>query len=61
MINTNDNWALEIERAILKYRLNSKTQKSDRKLKPVYLPEKPEENWTYNGRGLNPIYLPGQR
>jgi len=55
-------WALEIERAILKYKLDTKetAQKSDRKIKPIMLPDKPEENWAYKGRKLNPIYLSGQ-
>jgi len=27
-------------------------------LKPIYLPEKPEQNWTFKGKKLKPIYLP---
>lgn len=54
--------ALEIERVILKYNLSKETtaKKSDSKLKPILLPDKPEENWAYKNKSLSPIYLPGQ-
>jgi len=35
-------------------------RKSSRKLSPIFLPEKPEENWTYKNRPLSPIYLPNR-
>ncbi len=43
----------------LKYKLGTGAtiQKSDRKIKPMLLPDKPEENWAYKGRKLNPIYI----
>lgn len=63
-MDTGNNWALEIERALLKStlekRVNDNKPSRDVKLKPIFLPDNPRENWVYRGRKLSPIYLPGQ-
>lgn len=63
-MGTDNNWVLEIERALLKEtlekRVGDKPSVSNVKLNPILLPDSPKENWAYRGRKLNPIYLPGQ-
>lgn len=54
--------ALEIERAIMQEKLGLERKLKDNiRPKPMHLPVDPRYNWTYKGRKLKPIYLPGQR
>lgn len=49
---------LETNGNFMNYGLSPKVPKSE--LKPIFLPDRPDENWTYKGK-LKPIYLPGQK
>ncbi len=61
---TDGNWELEVERALLKCTLEkrvAKAERSDEPPKPIFLPEKPEDNWTSKVMKLKPIYLPDKK
>ena len=58
MVILKGNWELELERTLLKCTLEKTIKKSNVVLNPIFLPEKPEDNWTYKGSELKPIYLP---